>query len=250
MLFLNKRKTLIRNQTYLNQTPAPKPHATTLKPRPCKDQRRKRRLLQWIGVQNKRPISQSALRALFSTSNFWDAGEKITLRILPSRTVCLVLQTPVAAAMMLVMGMGIVHYEYMALAKKNSVLREAMLPYSLNNSKIVPHRVFGHISKPCYSSCFCSGHLFVHSLGEASSEARKPVFCPFVYIHMYIYIYICIYIYTSIHIYIYRERERYREIIYAWKGVTMSIRGPPDLWARATAPGRRSIYLSLSCVLC
>ena len=55
----------------------------------------------------------------------------------------------------------IVHYEYMALAKHTSVLREAMLlflealevnpaPQSVvNNDTIVARRVCGHLLKPC-----------------------------------------------------------------------------------------------------
>ena len=46
---------------------------------------------------------------------------------------------------------NIAHYEYVALAKKTSVLREAMLLLfePVNNSKTVPHRVCGYLLKPC-----------------------------------------------------------------------------------------------------
>ena len=45
----------------------------------------------------------------------------------------------------------LVHYEYMALAKRTSVLREAILSFvePVDNSKLVPRRVCGHILKPC-----------------------------------------------------------------------------------------------------
>ena len=68
------------------------------------------------------------------------------------------------AGVMLVGGLGVAHYEYLASAKKTSVLREAMFLFfeprrlGANNDKIVPRRVCRHLLKP--ENCF-SDYLFV-----------------------------------------------------------------------------------------
>ena len=43
------------------------------------DQCRRCENLEWIGVQNKHPISSNRLGAVFSTLNFWGTGAKLTL---------------------------------------------------------------------------------------------------------------------------------------------------------------------------
>ena len=49
----------------------------------------------------------------------------------------------------------IVRYKYIASAKMNPVLREAMLFLlsHVNNDEIVPRRVCIHLLKPCLNSC-------------------------------------------------------------------------------------------------
>ena len=55
-------------------------------------------------------------------------------------------------------GFGIVHNEYMALAKQTSVLREAMLSLfepawsAVNKHKSMPRRVCRHMLKPCWTN--------------------------------------------------------------------------------------------------
>ena len=56
--------------------------------------------------------------------------------------------------------MIIAHYEYMTLARKTSVLREAMLLFveparsAVNRGKIVPRILCGHILKLCLNNYF------------------------------------------------------------------------------------------------
>ena len=82
-------------------------------------------------------------------------------------------------------GAHVVHYEYMALAKKTSVVCVKLCYHLLNHRKLVPRRVCGRILKPCLREC-CSGYIFAWTVY-------------YIYIYIYIHIYICIYylLYTT-----------------------------------------------------